>query len=394
MRPLLLGCLTGLALSVSFTDVKNPVYAVRQTGLTFTPFKVTLASTDADTTTYKLTFDCATAVAANMQIGSQQNNFCGASPLQGNASALNAALTSIPIVTNATANATASIRFVLLDQGGAQLASKTINFVTLSAIPLSNQVSNLEVGQSVEDANTTASFVIGNIDPDYCNFFGSSGLKLTSTPTSPLYTVSMTDCQVSLVVLDVTKVTPSSLSLTITDSVSGLQTNRWDVIVMPAVGNGTSLSRADFWVFVMISTIIIGCFMMMLCYANSKANEYDKARAESADVRYPHPDDLRNQTIEIKPNVLSDSILTWNKQLMAKYQQKSLVTSTNFEKNTEKILRNPGSASKEEVALVQMETKEDRPVRPFEDISEIGTVDFHKSMNMEPYRKDDSFFDE
>jgi len=372
------------------------VYAVRQTGLVFTPFKVAVDQSDTPQTIFKLIFDCSPLFAAKIQLGSIANNICNSSAIQGTASDINLAITKIPITTNSTANATVSISFALLDAIGKQLSTQTINFVTLKSIPLTYQVFNLQIEHKTKMANVTSSFLVGTIDSTYCKFFGTTGLSFTTTPSLPNLSIRLTECQINVTVLDVTKIFPTSLGLTITDGVSGLNA-AWNLTIMPPIGsngNSASLTRADFWIFVVISLIIIACFFLMLYYANNKAEQYEKTKAENANVRYPHPDDLRNQTIEINPNVLSDSIITWNKQLMAKYQQKNLITTNTFEKNTEKILKKPALSPKEDTALVQMDIKDDKHVRPFEDISEIGTVDFHKSMNMEPYRKDDSFFDD
>jgi hypothetical protein len=388
----LLACLFGTGVSVSLTEAQAQVYAVRQSGLTFTPFKITQESTENPQTVYTLAYNCSAPTTAAVKIGSTTFDFCGSSPLNGTAAELNTKLQAIPIISSATDSTKTAIVFQLLDQKNVLLATQSVTFVSLFSLPVLNRVSTLEVNKESESADDKASFTIANIDTDYCAYYGNTGLKVVSLPNPRSFAFRFNGCKAVLTITDLAGLTPVSLNVTITDSVSGLQTNSWEIVVMPAASKINALSRLDFWVFVIISTAIITCFLMMLCYANSKANEYDKARSETNGVRYPHQDDLRNQSVDMKPNVLSESILTWNQQLMAKYQTKNLRQGSNFEKGMANILRTP--ANKEEANVVFVETKEDAHARPFEDISEIGTVDFHRSMRMEPYRKDDSFFDE
>lgn len=389
----LIGCFTGLGLSVTLFNVQSTIFAVHQSGLTFTPFKINQTSTEDPLAVYTLTFNCSAPSAMDIVIGSDTNTFCSSSPLNGTTSQLNAKLLQIPIFSNATDKMNSVIVFKLFDQNNTQLASKSISFAPLFNLPVINRVSTLEVNQEADTTESGASFAIANIDPEYCAFFGNSGLKLVSLPNPTTFTFKFKDCRAILTIVDLTRLTPVGLNITLTDSITGLQTDTWEVLVMPQTGKYNALARADFWVFVIISSVIISCFILMLCYANSKANEYDKARTETNGIRYPGQDDPRNLSMENKPNILSESILTWNQQLMAKYQQKNIKPGSSFEQNVEKILKSPAN-NKEEANVVYVETKEDVPARPFEDISEIGTVDFHRSMKMEPYRKDDSFFDE
>lgn len=129
----------------------------------------------------------------------------------------------------------------------------------------------------------------------------------------------------------------------------------------------------------------------MLHYANSKANEYDKAKQDANELRYVNTNDLKQQTIEMRPNVLSDSILTWNQQLMSLHQKKNLKAGTSFENNVNDILKRPSASEKIGANEV---IPEQTPNKPFEDISEINSVDFHHSLRIDPVQNQDSFFDE
>lgn len=390
---ILLAMLTSAALCVSLNEIRDTVYAVNQQGLSFTPFKIVQDSGENPATLYSLTYSCDQVRGILINIGSPNFDFCDASPLKGTAAELNAKLQALPLVANSTSNTSAPITFVLSDDKTAKLASATINFTPLATIPILNRVSLLEVTTAAfESADDAPTFTIASIEPAYCDNFGSSGLKIQASGKPSTFHFKFNQCKVTVRIDITNRLNPTNITLTVADSLTGLSSNTWSLLVTAQSSSSSAFSSADFWIFVVISLSIICCFLVMLCYANSKANEYDRAREETNGVRMSHQIDLKNQTIEMKPNVLSDSILTWNQQLMAKHQRKNFKASSDFEKNMKNILRGP--TSKDEVAAIPTVTTNQEPARPFEDISEIGTVDLHRSMRVETHQKDDSYFDE
>lgn len=382
------------SLCVYLVNVQPLIYVADQQGLAFTPFKIKLNATDDSSQIFTLTYNCSAPNAADIRIGSSAFDFCNASPLNGTAADINAKLQSIPVISKAVETFKPSIKFSLFDASKNKIAASTTVLQPLFSIPVQNKVTALQMTPPMKNEELTDhSYTIATIDPVYCSSFGSNGLKLILEPSSDVFVQSFANCQLTLTVggADAANFAPVQFSATITDTKTNLASDPWLFLATQSTNTNDAFSRFDFWIFVSISVAIIFCFVMMLCYANSKANQYERAKRDTNEVRL-NKEDIRNHTIEMKPNVLSDSILTWNQQLMAKHQHKNLKTQTNFEKNTADILTTKPAQKFEMSSEADNNQKTEEREKPFEDISEINSSGFHRSLRFDENKKEDSFF--
>ena len=382
--------LTHFANNLIITNSQTSIYSIPNNPTTFSSFKLVLSSTDTTDSIFNIIIDCSSLTPSNMTILYKSSDLCLQSSINGTSTTLNTLLSKLKISSKLNSKQSITTSFSVFDANSTLISQNMITFNNILEIPLVSVNNLLQVDLSSQEASQT--FTAIQIDPLYCSFFGSNGLHITPLIPPSQISYYLNSCTLSVgIILSSGLPFPIDLPVSIQDNNTGLSTSTIHLTALTSKGNSTTFSRMDFWIFVCVFLVLICCFILMLHYANSKAIEYDKAKQDANEMRYVNTNDLKQQTIEMRPNVLSDSILTWNQQLMSLHQKKNLKAGTSFENNVNDIFKRP-TVSENIVANIVI--PEQTPNKPFEDISEINSVDFHHSLRIDPVQNQDSFFDE
>lgn len=135
-----------------------------------------------------------------------------------------------------------------------------------------------------------------------------------------------------------------SIDIVIADKTTGLESESQSVKVEFLDSIKKTNSKVDsqlyFLIFLGIFTLVIVIFIFVLYFANKRIATHEnlKQSIDGQKRAAHHNTQTTNQSFDGKSNVLSDSIVNWNKKLIAKHQQKaSMVLDVSKSREQESI---------------------------------------------------------
>ena len=135
---------------------------------------------------------------------------------------------------------------------------------------------------------------------------------------------------------------------------TGLQTDKIKIVIFS--DKDLLLSNIQFWLFSAIFILIVLIFVGLIFYANSVANDYELTQQQSESKNNFQEEKVlpTSEKIEENPNILSQSILSWNHQMMSHNKMKMQKFESVLENNNDEFSK----MNETEKNLVHLDRKE------------------------------------
>lgn len=372
-------------LALKITNPQASILLLPESKRALAPFALQPESESEHVASYKLKIHCSESASDILLFGDAVGDICAKYEVSDTVNGINALLEKVEVTLAQDAKATdsASVLYTIVNE---QDETKTIAFQ--QALKVATEVPVLVVNEAIYFQPGSASAFnvkILSVEDEY----------LQAEP-QPLFSIVITagllpdwlQYQFEKGELYFTGSTPADLgsnlsfSFAVQDKTTGLISHDMEISLAASLNGQVSSNKALVIVLFLIFTGIIACILLLIFMFSRKnaPNGVQLKQSMAAHVAQ------QQENVDSSGNVLSDSILNWNKKLIEKHKERNFST-TDVDEEANAPDRSPGFAYEcfdETFAL----TEEDRPndIKMSDRLSDIRHDDGNKSSFLDDLR--------
>ena len=324
------------------------------------PFVFRADQGENPSTKLSLRFECSPSLKASFQASSPNQNVCDKPTFEGTLEDVNTFLASLQaqFLPFNSDDATLKYTWSSVNGNGSEVKDQMLQrFTVAKEIPIKMQTPIIHVAS--DSSNRELTNLVLTISDDYAFNAKNENLELRMANRPTWLSYSFKDFGLYMTLRSNQDLSDTNLNFNIVDRVTGLESEitRLQITFVDSAKKGASKtdSQLYFLIFLGLFTLVIIVFIFVLYFANKRIAGHEHLRQSiDGQKRANAPTITTNQSFDGKANVLSESIINWNKKLIARHQQKaSMVLDV--------------SEHKERESFNQKETTEGRNYQRFDD---------------------------
>jgi hypothetical protein len=373
--------LAAACFSLSLIGSRDEVLLLPKQSNRITPFSIKQDDSSSQKK-LKLSIECSDGSDRTFIFASGSPNICPKTDKTGTADELNSILQTIVVSSTDGSLDRAKITYKLIDAEEASqdvLTTFTQTFKQATSIPI--RLLSPAIKASADSSSTELQYLVVSVDNEYFINAVSDSLS-AKIENKPSWLDTVFRGPDLYITLKPAKNLSSDLSLTlrIVDKTTGLESESHIIKIEFLESVKTATSKVDsqlyFLIFLGIFTLVIIIFIFVLYFANKRIATHEnlKQSIDGQKRAANHNTQTTNQSFDGKSNVLSDSIVNWNKKLIARHQQKAsmvLDVSKSREQESINVADRHNTYQQFDDSDRAEEHSRDQQADGFQDISEI-----------------------
>lgn len=358
-----------LVSSINPVNVQNLIYLIPGSETRMTPFRLQSDMNDSVNSIYNLLIICSDSVQEGVGFLQNQSNFCQNGHFRGSILEINQFLETLKATIININSKSLKISYKLLNDQGIEIFAIDQHMSVLDKIPIS-LFTNIAKFESDESKSENKVAILA-VDQDYLSSFDRNNLSFLGKNLSNfvfsfqqniLY-LKLSDNQHSLL--------PNTIEFNIYDAVTKFSSDKISIRIIGASDIFLPISKKNLVFGAVIFAIVLTCLVIIIYCIRQKLKSGANARENINSKNLA----MRNNSSGISgesPQVLTHSIVTWNKKLIEMHKKKTTLES---QEDTNLIILNRDKMKEFDDSNRPEEFARDHSGkhRPFEDISEINT---------------------
>jgi hypothetical protein len=322
----------GHCLSLSLTGVRENVLILPRQMNDIAPFKLKADKNDAGDTVLTLSVECSKDLEKSLSFGSAQAPLCPSYSKIGTLTQINDFLGSIK-ATSSTNLDNVRIKYTV------RKPNEDITELTSSVsqtFELANQIPVKMLTPIIKIASgSSSSELVSHVLSISDEYFVNAGKNLFSLKLEQSYdwlTYQFKDAELYMTIktTKTDEITDTTVTFNVVDNTNGLESTmfnvKFDLFASASKGTSKTDSQLYFLIFLGIFTLVIIVFIFVLYFTNKRmATQENLKESIDGQKRANQNTPTTNQSFDGKTNVLSDSIINWNKKLVARHKDKTNV---------------------------------------------------------------------
>lgn len=359
--------------TITFRNIKDNISVIPGLPVNISPFTATMSANDNPNEFLTLKFTCSLEFSSYLFFVSKLINICNGLDFRGRVSDLNYYLSKLDVELHDYPSTPQSISYVLQNANGKQILSVSQNFTFIKEITFKSvndvyEYNPDQTGQAEKMATVDISYFKNVITPEF-------EVILESVPTW-LETFFEGDSLYFKITRQSRSIEMSGFRYYVVEKRSNLRSKDNNFRVTTKNGifpqketKHQETSRFKFFLMILFMVGIGTIFYVFICRVHQQEEKKEEIIVSINAQKLAQQDNLQSTSFEIKGDVLSNSVITWNQNLMARQgrnlkgtEENELVSHEDIQvQNSISELRFPGGVVNKD----------------FDDISEIGGENKH-----------------